>query len=68
MDNLKSVAEIQDKIAYYQKRLDKIEEGIQAQLDLSFFQRNERVCKFLDIEKRAYSLLVQELKWVIDEK
>ncbi|MBL6449334.1 hypothetical protein JMN32_23690 [Fulvivirga sp. 29W222] len=68
MKNHKDTEEVKERIAHFQQRLDKINEGINDQLNKPFFQRNERICRFLDVEKRVNSMVIDQLKWVINEE
>ena len=52
---------VEAKLAYVNTELDK--ERIRP-----FFERRWRLCQFLDIEKRTYAALLNELKWVLDEE
>jgi 5-bromo-4-chloroindolyl phosphate hydrolysis protein len=59
--------EIKQKIEEVEKRLQRIFNAIEKEKSLPFFQRRFNICRFLDIEKRIYSAVLKELKWVINE-
>ena len=59
--------EIRQKIEQVENRLQRISAAIEKEKSLPFFQRRFNICRFLDIEKRIYSSVLKELKWVINE-
>ena len=59
--------EIRQKIEQVEKRLQQIFAAIEKEKSLPFFERRFNICRFLDIEKRIYSTVLKELKWVINE-
>lgn len=62
---MKNKDEIVLKIQETEKRLNIIEDNIKKQLAKKFFERDQDICLFMGVEKRVYSMLLQELKWVI---
>lgn len=67
MNDMRSKAEIADRIAEIETQLKIIEDAIQAELKRPFFERRRNTCAFLDLEKKTFSAGLIQLKWMIYE-
>jgi len=65
---VKSTQEIENRIKEIEERLVSIDHANTKQLETPFFERDYFVCQFLNLERRSYSLLLKELKWILDEQ
>lgn len=67
MQSIKNRNDIEAKIAEIEERLERIEHSISEELKRPFFQRRAELCLFLDIERKVYTAMSQQLKWVLYE-
>jgi hypothetical protein len=58
--------EINAKIQAVESKLNTIEKAMNEELKRPFFHRRQRVFHFLNLEKKAYSAVLTELKWVLN--
>lgn len=59
--------EIRVRIAEVETQLSIIDSAIEKELLLPFFSRRNNLCTFLDLEKKIFTALLKELKWVLYE-
>ena len=64
---MKQKEEIRDKVILIEKKLTVINDAILKEIDKPFFSRSKSICRFLYIEKKIYTRLYKELKWVLNE-
>lgn len=59
--------EILARITEIETQLAVIQNKIQEQLQMPFFERQFNICRFLSIEKKIYQASLRELKWTLNE-
>jgi len=59
--------EVTIRIGEIESRLQVIDKAMATQLEMPFFKRKKSLFHFLDLEKKTYSRLLKELKWIIYE-
>jgi len=64
---MKLKEEVIEKIIFVEKKIEIIDAAISKELTKSFFMRSKSVCRFLYIEKKIYTRLHKELKWILNE-
>jgi len=67
MKQIRAIAEIESRIRQVEEKLEIINDGISKQLALSFYERSQGLCLFLSTEKKIYTALLNELKWMLNE-
>jgi hypothetical protein len=67
MNKIRNRGEIEIRIKEIEKKLEIIDQAIEKEMKRSFFARRPNLCQLLDIEKRIYSSLYVELKWILHE-
>jgi hypothetical protein len=64
---MRTSTEIEDRINHIEQRLEIIKTAVAKELQLPFFDRRPKVCTFLDIERKIYTALLNEIKWLLNE-
>ena len=63
----RSRQEMKNRLAEIDARLILIKKAIADELERPFFQRRQDVCLFLDVERKIYTALHEQLKWILNE-
>lgn len=64
---MRTTEEIIEKIEAIEKRLAVIHKEIDKELQRPFFGRDVPRCRFLDLENKIYTTVLNELKWVLND-
>ncbi len=67
MENIRNRYEIELRIREVETKLKMIDKVIAKEMERSFFVRRPNLCQLLDVEKRIYTSLYRELKWMLHE-
>ncbi len=64
---MRDVKDIRARITEVEIKLNHIDQQITKELAKPFFDRADRVCLFLDTEKKTHLMILDTLKWVLYE-
>lgn len=64
---IRTVHEIKRRMLEVEDHLAMINGKIMQEMEKGFFDRNLQVCLFLDYERKIYSAILNELKWILNE-
>ena len=67
MPIVKTEGDIKKRIHEVEQRLEQIHNAAAKELERPFFERKSHVFQFLDVEKRTYRAVLQELRWIIKD-
>jgi hypothetical protein len=68
MKVIRTTEEIATRLAEVEGRLSMINKSMEKELAKPFFKRTPKVCLFLSMEKKTWSEVRDQLKWLIDEQ
>jgi hypothetical protein len=64
---IRNEIEIKEKIKMVEEKLASIEASTSKELAKGFFRRDYYIFQFLNIERKIYTRLLKELKWILNE-
>jgi hypothetical protein len=66
MPVVREPGEILARIGEVEQHLKIVEDNIREEMAKPYFHRRKYFCNFLNLEKKWYSEILKELKWVLD--